>query len=96
MNVLIVGSDPDRITDLLAPIEARWQHRTTPAAWKRERARERLDDGATLTDAIVRTQRDYLGNARKHDSFTDWLAASKPRSPSRGWFRKATTSHCST
>ena len=33
------GLHPDRVDDLLAPIAARWQHRRTPAAWKRERAR---------------------------------------------------------
>jgi hypothetical protein len=69
------GLHPDRIAALLEPIEARWQHHTTPAAWKRQRARDRLDDGATLTDAIVHTQRAYADKAAAHGAFADWFDA---------------------
>jgi len=67
------GLHPDRVDELLAPIHARWHHDATPAAWKRERARNHLDDGADLTDAIVETQRDYLARANTHDTFANWL-----------------------
>jgi hypothetical protein len=67
------GLHPDRTDELLAPIEARWHAHTSPAAWKRERARDHVDDGATLTDAILDTQRDYLEHAHDHATFADWL-----------------------
>jgi len=67
------GLTPARTDELLAPIEARWHAQTTPAAWKRARVRDRLDDGNTLHDAIVQTQREYAHNAQDSHSFADWL-----------------------
>jgi hypothetical protein len=67
------GLDPDRIDGLLAPVEARWERRTTPADWKRERVRSRLDDGADLTAAIEGMQREYVERSLADEPFVGWL-----------------------
>ena len=59
--------------DLLAPMEARWAARTTPASWKRDRVRERLDAGDSLPDAVEGAQRRYVERAAATDAFVEWL-----------------------
>jgi len=66
------GVTPSRAEELLAPARARWEARTTPAAWKRRRVRERLADGDALDTAIVETQREYARLAERYDCFADW------------------------
>jgi len=66
----VPDADVDRY---LAPIEARWDARTTPSAWKKARVRDALADGADLADAIVEMQRDYVRLSDAHDAFADWL-----------------------
>ncbi|WP_435062547.1 hypothetical protein [Halobaculum sp. EA56] len=65
-------------TDLLAPVADRvaeagdsppWR---APSAWKRERARELLADGATLSEAVVGAQRAYLERAEGDEPFAAW------------------------
>lgn len=67
------GISDARIDETLAPIEARWDARTTPATWKRSQVRDRLDDGADLSAAITETQRAYIRRAETTDSFAEWL-----------------------
>jgi len=62
-----------RVAELLEPIEARWAARTTPSAWKRTRARERLDDGSSLAAAITGTQREYVRRVGTGQPFAAWL-----------------------
>ena len=61
------------IDHYLAPIEARWEGQTTPSAWKKERVRDHLDDGATLPEAIEAMQRTYIEQSRSRSSFAEWL-----------------------
>jgi len=61
------------VEQYLAPIEARWEARTTPSAWKKARVREALSDGADLESAIVEMQRDYVRLSDAHDAFVEWL-----------------------
>jgi len=68
------GFDEARIDALLAPVVARWDARTTPAAWKRSQVRSRLDDGADLSSALTSMQREYARRVETEASFADWLA----------------------
>lgn len=61
-----------RADELLAPVERRWEIRTTPADWKRRRVRERLRDGDGFETAVSETQREYADLADRHDCFADW------------------------
>jgi hypothetical protein len=67
------GFETDHIEELLDPLEARWHARTTPATWKRDRVRDRLDDGDALADAITTTQREYIEQSQTTTTFADWL-----------------------
>lgn len=66
------GLDPVQIDDLLGPIESRWYASRTPSAWKRRRVRDRLDDGASLTEAVEHTQRAYARQCASNRPFIDW------------------------
>jgi hypothetical protein len=61
--------------DYLAPLQARVEDWHTPADWKREQVRTRLDDGDDLRAAIEGMQRAYIReqSATLFDgSFADW------------------------
>lgn len=67
------GVDDDRIDELLAPIEARWEARTAPSDWKKARVREALTDGASFESAVTSMQETYVRQSQGYDSFADWL-----------------------
>ncbi len=67
------GLTDTRIDELLAPVERRWTTRTTPATWKRDRVKTRLDAGDDLTTAITEMQREYIQQAERGEPFVDWL-----------------------
>jgi hypothetical protein len=67
------GVDEATIEAYIAPLEARWEARTTPSGWKVDRVREELDAGADLADALTAMQRAYIRLSREHDTFADWL-----------------------
>ena len=60
------------IDHYLDPIEARWEHGTTPSAWKKARVREGLDEGLDLSTAIEEMQREYIRRSRRSSSFAEW------------------------
>lgn len=62
-----------RIDELLAPIERRWETRTTPAAWKRNRVSTRLATGNDPAAAITGMQREYIQQVATGDPFVEWL-----------------------
>jgi len=67
------GLADDEIDDYLAPIERRWEQRTTPSVWKKERVRQGLDGGLELSEAIQAMQRRYIELSQERDSFAEWL-----------------------
>jgi hypothetical protein len=69
------GCTEGQAASFLAPLHYRVEQATTPAAWKRERVRERLDDGADLAEAITGMQREYIETQTEtliDGSFADW------------------------
>lgn len=71
-----VGLDHETATRYVAPLRGRVQAGVDPAAWKRERARERITSGADLETAILRTQRDYIERQQEtllDGTFADWV-----------------------
>ncbi|WP_128478441.1 glutamate--cysteine ligase family protein [Halorussus pelagicus] len=60
----------------LYPLRQRARHRLTPASWKRERVRDRLDDGADFEDAVYGMQSDYVEMQSEtliDGTFADWV-----------------------
>ena len=68
---------PDHEIDrYLRPLRTRVEHRTTPATWKRDRARDAADAGADLSTAIETAQHEYFERQERtllEGSFVDWL-----------------------
>ncbi|GAB3701905.1 hypothetical protein [Halorubrum pallidum] len=54
------GCADDEAAEWIAPLRWRVANRTTPASWKRDRVRERLDDGDDFATAVTDTQREYI------------------------------------
>jgi hypothetical protein len=67
------GLGDARIADLLGPVEARWEHRTTPTDWKRDRVCESLSTGEDLATAIEAMQRAYIRRSTTGRPFADWI-----------------------
>lgn len=61
------------IDDLLAPVERRWTTRTTPATWKRDQVKDKLDAGDGLAAAITGMQREYIQQVGAEEPFVDWI-----------------------
>jgi hypothetical protein len=54
------GVGPDAVEEFLRPVERRYETGRTPSRWKKAAVRARLADGASLSEAIVGMQREYL------------------------------------
>ncbi|WP_248895460.1 hypothetical protein [Haloplanus halobius] len=65
------GLDDGTIDGYLAPIERR-RDGCVPSAWKKDRVRDAVDDGATLSEAIERMQQAYLDRAGGETVVADW------------------------
>ena len=59
-GLVTAGCSEDEAESWLAPLRYRADHGTTPADWKREAIRTRLDDGETFADAVHGMQRAYI------------------------------------
>jgi len=52
------------------------RQRMTPARWKHQQVRNRLDDGESFEEAVYGMQRDYIANQAEtflQGSFAEWL-----------------------
>ena len=67
------GVDETTRERYLAPLERRRAAGVTPSAWKKERVREALADGADLATALERMQAEYVRLSRETDTFAEWL-----------------------
>ena len=56
----VVGLDREAVDRYLQPLQWRIENGVTPASWKRNGVRKRLDSGDSLTEAIQSTQRQYI------------------------------------
>lgn len=68
-----IGLETAAIETYLAPIEARWEARTTPSVWKKERVRQALANGQSFDEAVREMQAVYLELSQTTDSFAEWL-----------------------
>ncbi|MGA9400406.1 hypothetical protein [Haladaptatus sp.] len=69
------GLSDEQAAKYLYPLRQRARHHVTPADWKKREVKERLDDGASLEDAISGMQRAYIDQQKEtllDGSFTDW------------------------
>jgi hypothetical protein len=70
------GLSEEESATYLWPLRQRARHGVTPASWKREQVRERLDDGDSFEDAVYGMQRAYVQRQTEtliEGSFADWL-----------------------
>ncbi|USZ68840.1 hypothetical protein NGM10_03670 [Halorussus salilacus] len=70
------GLTDEQAAKYLWPLRQRARHGLTPASWKRERVRERLDDGEDFEEAVYGMQREYIKHQSEtliDGSFADWV-----------------------
>ncbi|WP_115862633.1 hypothetical protein [Halorussus litoreus] len=70
------GLSDEQAAKYLYPLRQRARHRLTPASWKRDRVRERLDDGESFEEAVHGMQRDYIDRQAEtliDGTFADWV-----------------------
>lgn len=70
------GLGDEAAAKYLYPLRQRARHRLTPASWKREYVRERLDDGEGFEDAVFGMQREYVerqDGTLIDGTFADWV-----------------------
>ncbi|PSP55244.1 hypothetical protein BRC82_07010 [Halobacteriales archaeon QS_1_67_19] len=70
------GLSDQEAAKYLYPLRQRARHGLTPASWKREQVRERLDDGADFETAVYGMQREYIRRQSEtliDGTFADWV-----------------------
>jgi hypothetical protein len=65
------GFGADGVEEFLRPVERRYETGRTPSRWKKAAVRARLADGASLPEAIVGMQREYVERAGG-DPVVEW------------------------
>jgi hypothetical protein len=65
------GFGADGVAEFLRPVERRYETGRTPSRWKKAAVRARLADGASLPEAIVGMQREYIERAGG-DPVVEW------------------------
>ncbi len=60
------------IEEYVAPLESRWESRTSPSRWKLERVREGLDDGEDLETAVRGMAAEYVDRVTAETPFAEW------------------------
>lgn len=74
------GVPTERAAAWLEPLRDRVRRERTPAGWKRAQTAMRLDEGASLTEAIHGMQRSYLDHQREtffDGTFATWADATR-------------------
>ena len=75
------GLSGETAAQYLWPLRRRARRGMTPAAWKRIRVRENLDDGADLTVAVEEMQEAYFERQKRtllDGTFSDWFDGAGP------------------
>ena len=70
------GLSDEEAAKYLWPLRQRARHGLTPASWKREQVRNRLDDGMDFEEAVYGMQRAYIDHQSMtliDGSFADWV-----------------------
>ncbi|MFC7080361.1 hypothetical protein [Halorussus caseinilyticus] len=70
------GLSDEQAAKYLYPLRQRARHRLTPASWKRERVRDRLDGGESFEEAVYGMQREYVEQQAEtliDGTFADWV-----------------------
>jgi hypothetical protein len=70
------GLSEREIDRYIEPLGARVDRETTPASWKRDVVRRRVEAGDSLTEAVHAMQSDYIERQREtlvEGTFVDWL-----------------------
>jgi hypothetical protein len=67
------GFDDGTYEKYVTPLRTRWEERTTPSVWKKERVREALEDGDSFEEAVHGMQREYISRTDDHETFAEWI-----------------------
>ncbi|WP_276300647.1 hypothetical protein [Halorussus lipolyticus] len=70
------GLSDQEAAKYLYPLRQRARHQLTPASWKRERVRERLNDGESFEDAVHGMQKRYIEKQSEtllDGTFANWV-----------------------
>jgi hypothetical protein len=67
------GFEEETYERYVAPLRVRWEERTSPSVWKKERVREALDDGESFEEAVHTMQREYISRTDDGGTFDEWI-----------------------
>ncbi|RBI64328.1 hypothetical protein DMJ13_07570 [halophilic archaeon] len=70
------GLSEEEAAKYLWPLRQRARHAVTPAGWKHQEVKRRVDDGESFADAVFDMQRSYIDHQSEtllEGSFADWV-----------------------